>query len=183
MANLCSLRLKSNPAAQLSSWGWAGFALPGFWRAGRKGWFGIPFRGLLTFQHALLDSFCLYRKNQQDLQDGLCHEYVPGQETGCSSWFCTLNNGLVSEVILIHLSWLPCHFNHFSCMKLLFPAFHLPAWHCPSPSPLPSLPNPIFCLVESVGIRVQALSFSFFFFFTFHFILEYSWLTMEGIVR
>ena len=97
-----------------------------------------------------------------------CHEYVPGQETGCSSWFCTLNNSLVSEVILIHLSWLPYHFNHFSCVKLLFPAFHLPAWHCPSPSPLPSLPNPVFCLVESVGIRVQTLSFSFFFYFSFY---------------
>ena len=120
-------------------------------------------RGLLTFQHTLLDRFCLCRKNQQDLQDGSCQEYVPRQETGCSSWFYTLNNGLVSDVILMHLSWLPHHFNHFSCMKPLFPAFCLPAWHCPNSSPLPSLSNPVFGLVESVGIRIQTLYFILFF--------------------
>ena len=136
-----------------------------FLKGRKKGVVWNSLQGTLNLSTCPVRQFLPLQENQQDLQDGLCHEYVPGQETGCSSWFCTLNNGLVSEVILIHLSWLPCHFNHFSCMKLLFPAFHLPAWHCPSPSPLPSLPNPIFCLVESVGIRVQALSFSFFFFF------------------
>ena len=62
----------------------------------------------------------------------------PGQETRCSSWFYTLNNVLMSEVILIYLSWLSGHFNHFHHVKQLLLAFHLPAWHCPDPSPLPT---------------------------------------------
>lgn len=66
----------------------------------------------------------------------------PGQGTGCSSWFCTLCNVLVSEVSLIHVPSLSGHFNHFSHSKqLLFPTFHLPAWHCPDPGPMPSHPT------------------------------------------
>lgn len=74
---------------------------------------------LLTFPGTRLDRFCFFRKVNRICKIALVMNMLPGQDMGCSSWFYSLNNVLVSEADLIHLPSLACHINHLLREKIV----------------------------------------------------------------